>query len=157
MKTDLRSLASISRLLLLFFLYCTPSFAQSGWYHVEKVSLDFHELIRVELQGSVVESKDPGLKSMNVPFLQTLHYFGSSARAERRYFPNITEIRAWILSEVCKETHEQTLKPLRETGSIGIHPIKSKITPNSVTAVGTRLETRGSALSETVYCSSTTP
>ncbi|MBU6152734.1 MAG: hypothetical protein KGP28_00400 [Bdellovibrionales bacterium] len=141
-----------------FFLFlgssvsCSIAHAQAGWYHVEKVSLEFHELIRVELQGTVVESSDPSLKATSIPFLQSLHYFGSLSRSERRYFPSISEIRTWILSDVCKETHEQTLKPMREVGNIGINPIKSKVKPISVTAIGTRIDSKGATYSETVFC-----
>jgi hypothetical protein len=159
MKTYLHSVARTSGLLsLLVCLFCTQSSsAQSGWYSVEKVSLEFHELIRVELQGMVAESADPTLKSMALPYKQTLHYYGSLSRPERRYFPSVAEIRAWVTTEICKETHEQTLKPMRENGSIGSIPIKSKTKPSSVSVTGTRIETKGAPLSETVFCPAPTP
>ena len=159
MRSNLCSILTLIKSVTLAFAFFSASIsmARVGWYHVEKVSLEFHELIRVELQGTVVESSDPALKATSIPFLQSLHYFGSLSRPERRYFPSISEIRAWILTDLCKETHEQTLKPMREVGNIGINPIKSKVKPTSVTARGTRIETKGATLSETVYCSSATP
>ncbi len=132
----------------LFARASTPS----GWYQVEKLTLEFHELLRVELQGVVRESSDPANLSMTVPFLQTLHYYSSISRIDRRAFPSVAEIRAWINREVCTEIHEQVLKPLRETGNIGIQPIKSKVRPISVTAIGTRVETKDTPLNDTVYC-----
>jgi hypothetical protein len=154
MKTLVRMPGGVSGTMSILFCLFAPthSSAQSGWYQVEKLSLGFHELIRVELQGTVAESSDPALKSMAIPFRQTLHYHGSITRPERKYFPSVAEIRAWITTEICKETHDQTLRPLRETGSIGSSPIRTKTKPESVTATGTRIETKGAPLSETVFC-----
>jgi|GEM_PF-4248315 len=128
-----------------------------GVIQLEKISYDFLDIVRVELRGVVVESADNAHKGSSIPFVQTLYFFKNVSNPIQKSFSEVSELRAWAENEPCKEFQQVTLSPLHETSSQGISPMLTRLRPQSVTLVGTRIDSKVmdpkvSPISETVYC-----
>jgi len=67
-------------------------------------------------------------------------------------FPAIPDVRVWALEAPCGEVHEITLNPHRESGNRASQKLQSKMSPFSITLTGVRAETKGTPVSEMVFC-----
>jgi len=124
----------------------------AGWIQIEKIAYNFQDIVRVELQGVVTESTDPAHKGKLMPFTQSLHFSGGFSRPLQKAFPAIPDVRVWALEAPCGEVHEITLNPHRESGNRASQKLQSKMSPFSITLTGVRAETKGTPVSEMVFC-----
>lgn len=124
---------------------------------VAKLDFYFETFVRIQVKGMVVESEEAKLLGTNASYTQSLTYVGRGNRDAGRTFANLIDLRRWMETELCAETHEVDLRPVRESGVRGDQSFRGRLRPLMVKASGKEItEREGSlkerALDETLIC-----
>jgi hypothetical protein len=115
-----------------------PAFADGpGAVTATKIDYYFESFIEVEVRAKILKSEEPSLIGGNTTFTQLLEYVGRDTRNLSQSFASAAEVRKWIEKDLCAETHEVTLKPIRNRGVKGDQTLRGRVTALMITVSGT--------------------
>jgi hypothetical protein len=119
---------------------------------VSKIDFYFETYLRVQLKAKIVESEETKLIGSNMSYTQGLTYAGRGSRDAGKTFPGMAELRQWMETEICAETHEVDLKPIRDSRVQGEQTFRGRLKPLMVKVTGKELAAPNRSVSETVVC-----
>ncbi len=123
-----------------------PAFAEGpGAVTANRIDYSFDTFIEVEVRGKILKSEEPNLIGGNTTFTQLLEYVGHDTRNLSQSFASAAEVRKWIEKDLCAETHEVTLKPIRNRGVKGDQTLRGRVTSMMITVRGTETPATGGA------------
>lgn len=91
------------------------------------------------MPAQVVESPDASLIGKASPYIQSLSYSASKTIQLSLQFSNELEVTTFMQEELCKEMHEVTLIPMRQSGSKGINSFVVKMKARIITVLGEKI------------------
>lgn len=112
--------------------------APSDVIDIQKTTLGFDTVIRVELPAKVVGADDSTIVGELAPFEQTLSYGASKEITFTGTFKSDAEVETKVKTTLCPEIHEMELNPYRDNGVKGLRKFRQKLRPFIIQLVGTR-------------------
>lgn len=119
---------------------------------VNQVSYDFDTHIRVGVQAQVLEAPDATLVGQPAPYIQSLRYSASKSVVINQQFSSMNAVQTFMNDQLCKEIHEVTLNPIRDSGVKGNQTFIAKMKANAILVTGLNVTDKGKTFTKSLFC-----